>query len=549
MTATTFLEYLQKIFYPFLCEQEIQFPVVLFVDGHSSHLSLETAEFCLEKKIVLIALYPNSTHLIQPMDVAVFGPLKKNWRHAVHRWKFENHDSKSLTKEHFAKLLHHVVVEKVKPEYLQSGFRTSGLFPFNPDGINYEKLVGKNTNQDAENEIETETKEIERKKFAVIFEGISEMISAEKKLAFFEFYSFGNTKPWVGAVEDTTAYYIWREAFQRSRKPEIMVMEESEQIEDQNDFLIEETLNDWNLDPGVNYFENIEDYQLEFVDQMCPNEGSSIEDRLIYVLDNTVLVPAPAPSTQNFEPATTSLSETETHSVVAGHRQVSPNESELPVISPNEASSVTTQQTKPDVSMASLYNLSAADATCQVNDVFLKCLQPQPTTTEAEKSEQKFSVPKITGKISLNFSSANESHYISCIDFTSGTSVVSSKWHREYIQKHKEKNELAAERRLQRKNKKLSARISMKNKEVARKSTRRRINKFVFTDTDAGCSDDDDDFELQKKKKKKNVKKPRAPLMPWDTPNLDTSFSSESSCFSPKPKKIRSKLSYTTDEN
>lgn len=163
MTAHTFAEYLQNIFYPDLCRKGVQFPVVVFVDGHTSHFSFETQTFCEEKKIILSALYPNSTHLMQPMDVAIFGPLKKKWRAAVHSWKFKNHSFSTLSKEHFADLLHKVILENVKPEYFVAGFRTSGLYPFSADGIDYRKLIDANVVHD-EVENEAEEKEIERKK-------------------------------------------------------------------------------------------------------------------------------------------------------------------------------------------------------------------------------------------------------------------------------------------------------------------------------------------------------------------------------------------------
>ncbi|KAL5460017.1 hypothetical protein EMCRGX_G033427 [Ephydatia muelleri] len=49
---------------------------IWYADGHKSHLSLEVAEFCTSKGILLVALYPNSTHLLQPLDVSVFKSLK-----------------------------------------------------------------------------------------------------------------------------------------------------------------------------------------------------------------------------------------------------------------------------------------------------------------------------------------------------------------------------------------------------------------------------------------------------------------------------------------
>lgn len=75
--------------------------MVVFLDGHTSHFSFKTIEYGTEKINFIAALYPNSTHLTQPMDVAGFEPLKKNWRESVHKWKTNTHSS-TLTKDCFA---------------------------------------------------------------------------------------------------------------------------------------------------------------------------------------------------------------------------------------------------------------------------------------------------------------------------------------------------------------------------------------------------------------------------------------------------------------
>jgi hypothetical protein len=87
MTSATFFEYIANIFHPWLINQKITLPVVLFVDGHSSHLTYSLSEFCSENGIHLVALHPNATHIIQSMDVAVFRPLKVYWKQAVRLFK------------------------------------------------------------------------------------------------------------------------------------------------------------------------------------------------------------------------------------------------------------------------------------------------------------------------------------------------------------------------------------------------------------------------------------------------------------------------------
>jgi hypothetical protein len=60
---------------------------VLILDNLASHLSLNMMEHCRSNNIRLIFLPPNSTHLTQPLDVAVFAPMKKHWRKELNEYK------------------------------------------------------------------------------------------------------------------------------------------------------------------------------------------------------------------------------------------------------------------------------------------------------------------------------------------------------------------------------------------------------------------------------------------------------------------------------
>jgi len=52
------------------------------VDNLSSHLTPEVIEKCKENDKP-----PNSTHLTQPLDVALFHPMKMAWRKILGEWK------------------------------------------------------------------------------------------------------------------------------------------------------------------------------------------------------------------------------------------------------------------------------------------------------------------------------------------------------------------------------------------------------------------------------------------------------------------------------
>ena len=103
MTSLTFYDYMSQVFEPWLTANQIPRPILVYADGHKSHLSLEIAEFCTEKQILLIALYLNSTHLLQPLDVSVFKSLKSLWTTAKNKWKAAN-PLENITKKTFPKV-------------------------------------------------------------------------------------------------------------------------------------------------------------------------------------------------------------------------------------------------------------------------------------------------------------------------------------------------------------------------------------------------------------------------------------------------------------
>ena len=49
---------------------------LLILDGHGSHATPEFDQFCSEKLIVTLCMPSHSSHLLQPLDVACFSPLK-----------------------------------------------------------------------------------------------------------------------------------------------------------------------------------------------------------------------------------------------------------------------------------------------------------------------------------------------------------------------------------------------------------------------------------------------------------------------------------------
>lgn len=89
MIRKNFYEYITNIFYPWVIKTKIQLPVVLYVDGHASHMMQPLSEFCFKNQIELITLHLNSTHVIQPIDQSMFAPLKLAWKKQVNLNRLE----------------------------------------------------------------------------------------------------------------------------------------------------------------------------------------------------------------------------------------------------------------------------------------------------------------------------------------------------------------------------------------------------------------------------------------------------------------------------
>ena len=84
------LGYISKHFDPYTTPENADDWRMLIVDGHSSHTAYPVVEYGLDHRIVLYCLPPHSTHLMQPLDVAYFGPLARAYRTALQDYIYEH---------------------------------------------------------------------------------------------------------------------------------------------------------------------------------------------------------------------------------------------------------------------------------------------------------------------------------------------------------------------------------------------------------------------------------------------------------------------------
>lgn len=61
-------------------------PVLLIMDGHSSHITLKTIESAKTQNIDILLMPAHMSHLLQPLDLAIFSPLKGAYKKAYRDW-------------------------------------------------------------------------------------------------------------------------------------------------------------------------------------------------------------------------------------------------------------------------------------------------------------------------------------------------------------------------------------------------------------------------------------------------------------------------------
>ncbi|XP_071959534.1 jerky protein homolog-like [Antedon mediterranea] len=116
---------------------DMEGPKLLIGDNLASHFSPEVVTAAKENNVYFTALPPNSTHLTQPLDVAVFRPMKVVWRNILDNWRKTSRRQGTIPKEVFPTLLNRLwnkVKENVASN-LKGGFREAGLYPFNPQEV------------------------------------------------------------------------------------------------------------------------------------------------------------------------------------------------------------------------------------------------------------------------------------------------------------------------------------------------------------------------------------------------------------------------------
>jgi hypothetical protein len=106
---------------------------LLILDGHGSHATPEFDQYCAEHRIITLCMPAHTSHLLQPLDVSCFSPLKAAYGHEIA--ELARQGVFHIDKEEFLSIYPRVRSSVFTEQTIQSGFRATGLVPFCPERV------------------------------------------------------------------------------------------------------------------------------------------------------------------------------------------------------------------------------------------------------------------------------------------------------------------------------------------------------------------------------------------------------------------------------
>jgi len=111
---------------------------VLLSDRYGAHVHYDFVDYCWNNHIIPYSLPPYSTHLMQPLDVTCFQPVKHYHRKAID--KAVRLDATKFPVIEFFSAFEYIREQSFKRETIISAFEQSGIYPLNAEKVVLESV-------------------------------------------------------------------------------------------------------------------------------------------------------------------------------------------------------------------------------------------------------------------------------------------------------------------------------------------------------------------------------------------------------------------------
>ncbi|EDS41543.1 conserved hypothetical protein [Culex quinquefasciatus] len=183
-------QWLTRVFQPWLIEENVPRPVILFLDGHRHQMGYLSSQFCHQHQIVPVSLLPRVIHLLRPLNEILFVSIEKLWHEEM-----QNSSTGSFTT--MDPLLTPVLdrLTDTAESIIRDGFLRSKIYPWDPEGCNTVDV--------------TQPQPDENRSKLVLFRRMLESRLTAHELG--EFKARRHDEEWRGPVEYASLFQVWRE--------------------------------------------------------------------------------------------------------------------------------------------------------------------------------------------------------------------------------------------------------------------------------------------------------------------------------------------------
>jgi len=118
-------EWLTTVFEPSTKPADATQRRLLIMDGHGSHITANVIAHCMEHTIDLLILPPHTSHVLQPLDVSVFSPLKRAL--AAETDAASRVDAGRIIRSEWTRMYIRARESALREANITSGFKATGL--------------------------------------------------------------------------------------------------------------------------------------------------------------------------------------------------------------------------------------------------------------------------------------------------------------------------------------------------------------------------------------------------------------------------------------
>ena len=127
------------LFHEWFCHHFLRYvpscrPLLLLLDGHSSHYQPAVVEMAAAEGVIIFCLPPHTTHISQPLDNGAFAALKLYWKEACREYITLN-PGKVVTRYTFFQIFSKAYSRAFTIANITGSFRSTGVHPFNRNAL------------------------------------------------------------------------------------------------------------------------------------------------------------------------------------------------------------------------------------------------------------------------------------------------------------------------------------------------------------------------------------------------------------------------------